>query len=74
MRQMCMYCFKWADIDTLTPLFEQGRDFVNYYCEDCVTAVMDNLFFHTNMVVPIPMYANNQEPTSHQAMRVKVKR
>ncbi|MCP1491920.1 hypothetical protein J2Y73_001951 [Peribacillus frigoritolerans] len=44
MRQMCIYCFKWADIDTMTPLFEQGREFVNYYCEDCVTAVMDNLF------------------------------
>ncbi|MDP1420280.1 hypothetical protein Q8G35_18295 [Peribacillus simplex] len=44
MRQMCIYCFKWADIDTMTPLFEQGREFVNYYCEDCVTAVTDNLF------------------------------
>ncbi|PEZ72711.1 hypothetical protein [Peribacillus simplex] len=44
MRQMCIYCFKWADIDTMTPIFEQGREFVNYYCEDCVTDVMDNLF------------------------------
>ncbi|MGE7907708.1 hypothetical protein ACQKNS_25440 [Peribacillus sp. NPDC094092] len=44
MRQMCIYCFKWADIDTMTPIFEQGRVFVNYYCEDCVTAVMDDLF------------------------------
>lgn len=44
MRQMCIYCFKWADIDTMTPIFEQGREFVNYYCEDCVTVVMDKLF------------------------------
>lgn len=41
---MCIYCFKWADMDTMTPIFEQGREFVNYYCEDCVNAVMDNLF------------------------------
>lgn len=42
-RKMCLYCAKWDDITNLTPLFEEGKTHVSYYCDRCVTHVKHNL-------------------------------
>ncbi|CAH0261427.1 hypothetical protein SRABI84_03374 [Peribacillus simplex] len=43
-REMCTYCGKWFDMVTMTPLYEQHKTHVNYYCERCMPDVRDNLF------------------------------
>lgn len=42
-RKMCMFCAKWFDMSAMTPLYEQNKDHVSYYCERCVTHVKINL-------------------------------
>ena len=42
-RKMCIYCGKWYDMETMTPLFEQGTDYIAYYCEGCFPAVKSNI-------------------------------
>jgi hypothetical protein len=38
-RKMCTYCGKWHDFQLLTPLYEQGKIYVAWYCEGCYPAV-----------------------------------
>ncbi|MFJ7855320.1 hypothetical protein ACIQX3_21515 [Peribacillus frigoritolerans] len=42
-KKMCMYCAKWEEVSNLTPLYEKGKDYVNYYCNRCMPAVKANL-------------------------------
>lgn len=42
-RKMCVYCGRWYDMKTMTPLFEQGKDHIDWYCERCQPAVQGNL-------------------------------
>ncbi|MDF1995795.1 hypothetical protein [Peribacillus frigoritolerans] len=42
-RKMCLYCAKWDNISDMTPLYEQGKERAEYYCERCVTHVKINL-------------------------------
>lgn len=41
---MCMYCAKWDDMSNMTPLYEKGKDHVEYYCDGCVNSVKNNLY------------------------------
>ncbi|WHY58376.1 hypothetical protein [Peribacillus simplex] len=41
--KMCAYCGKWYSLALLKPLHEQGKDYVNWYCERCKPAVKSNL-------------------------------
>lgn len=69
MRQMCIYCFKWADMDTMTPIFEQGREFVNIIVKIVLMLLwIICLNSHTNM------QANHQESTSIKICDLIVKR
>jgi hypothetical protein len=43
-RKMCTYCGKWHDFSVMTPLFEQGKTYIEYYCEGCWETVRDNVF------------------------------
>lgn len=40
---MCTYCGKRFPKDELTPLYERGKDFINYYCPRCLPDVKSNL-------------------------------
>ena len=42
-RKMCTYCARHYDMGTMTPLYEQGKDCIDWYCEDCRPAVKNNL-------------------------------
>lgn len=42
-RKMCVYCGKWYSLALMTPLHEQGKDYVNWYCERCFPAVRSNV-------------------------------
>jgi hypothetical protein len=42
-RKMCTYCGRWYDRDTMTPLYEQGKTYVSWYCEGCYPAVKSNV-------------------------------
>lgn len=43
-REMCTYCGKWFDMVPITPLYEQHKTHVKYYCEGCLPTVDSNLF------------------------------
>ncbi|WP_076368431.1 hypothetical protein [Peribacillus simplex] len=34
-RKMCIYCGKWHGFQLMTPLYEQGKIYVAWYCEGC---------------------------------------
>ncbi|MBD8591642.1 MULTISPECIES: hypothetical protein [Peribacillus] len=42
-RKMCLYCAQWYHFSVMTPLYEQGKTYIAYYCERCTPAVKDNL-------------------------------
>ena len=42
-QKMCTYCAKWNDMGTMTPLYEQGRTYIDWYCEPCLPAVKINV-------------------------------
>jgi hypothetical protein len=41
--KMCTYCAKWHDMETMTPLYEQGKTYIAWYCERCLPAVKINV-------------------------------
>ncbi len=43
-RKMCTYCGKWHDFSVMTPLYEEGKTFVVWYCEGCLPIVKSNLY------------------------------
>jgi hypothetical protein len=43
MRKMCAFCGGWYDMETMTPLYEDGKTFVLFYCEGCFPAVKSNI-------------------------------
>lgn len=43
MRKMCIYCGKWYDLSTMTPMYEEGKEGYNAYCENCVDEVKSNV-------------------------------
>ena len=42
-KKMCLYCAHWYHFSVMTPLYEQGKTYIEYYCERCTPAVKDNL-------------------------------
>lgn len=38
-RLMCTYCAQWNDMAKMTPMFEQDKPHVNFYCEHCLPTV-----------------------------------
>lgn len=36
---MCTYCGKWFPENSMTPLYEINKDYVCFYCENCLETV-----------------------------------
>lgn len=60
MRQMCIYCFKWADIDTMTPLLNKVE-----ISSIIIARIVLLLLWIICLSFQTNMYANNQEPTNN---------
>lgn len=43
MREMCAYCAKWHGKKDMTPLYEEGKALVLYYCDKCIGPVRENI-------------------------------
>jgi hypothetical protein len=41
--KLCLFCGRWYDRETMTPLFEKGTDYIAWYCEECLPTVRENV-------------------------------
>lgn len=42
-REFCVYCGRWYPLRTMTPMTEEGKTYVRYYCERCLPDVQYNI-------------------------------
>lgn len=41
--KLCLFCGRWYDMKTMTPMYEQGKTYIDWYCERCLPAVKSNV-------------------------------